>query len=540
MKKSDIEIPYVQNRGKRYRFFEILPGALTWTIIILPFIVSLYNPRIVVFILLMYLLLWFAKSMGLIVRNFQGLKVLHTHQKLKWSQMLKELETGKAGQPDRTIPAWHYKYVRKFQEEPDRMKPSDIYHAVIVATWNESREVLEPTIQYLLDSDFDMKKVIFVLAFEERGGEAVEKQAKQLMKDFEDKFYYAFAAKHPDGVPGEMVGKGSNITFAARKLEQFLEKRHIDPLNVIVTTLDADNRPHKQYLNALTYTYVVSPDPLHASYQPIPMYTNNIWDAPAPMRVIATGNSFWNVTLSMRPHMLRNFSSHAQSMAALIDTDYWSVRTIVEDGHQFWRTYFRYDGNHEVYPIYTPIYQDAVLARTYPKTLRMQFVQLRRWAWGCSDIAYVAEKGFFTPNKVPKIDMIFKFLRLLEGHVSWSTAPLILAFAGYIPLLLNPDDYASNQLPFIASRVQTVALVGVFVTMFLSMRILPPKPARYKRHRTLFMIVQWVFLPVTSILYNSLAALNAQTRLMFKRYLGKFDITEKTVITDSKQKVTDA
>jgi hypothetical protein len=96
------------------------------------------------------------------------------------------------------------------------------------------------------------------------------------------------------------------------------------------------------------------------SYQPLPIYTNNIWDAPAPMRVIATGNSFWNIVLGLRPHMLRNFSSHAQSMAALIDTDFWSVRTIVEDGHQFWRTYFRFDGRHEVYPIFTPIFQDAV------------------------------------------------------------------------------------------------------------------------------------------------------------------------------------
>jgi hypothetical protein len=129
---------------------------------------------------------------------------------------------------------------------------------------------------------------------------------------------------------------------------------------------------------------------------------NNIWDAPAPMRVIATGNSFWNIILSMRPHMLRNFSSHAQPMEALIDTDFWSVRTIVEDGHQYWRTFFRYDGKHDVYPIYVPIYQDAVLTENYKKTLKAQFIQVRRWAWGASDIAYVAYLGFFRKNRIPK------------------------------------------------------------------------------------------------------------------------------------------
>src|SRR5690606_6077695 len=200
----------------------------------------------------------------------------------------------------------------------------------------------------------------------------------------------------------------------------------------------------------------------------------------SPMRVIATGNSFWNIILSLRPHMLRNFSSHAQSLQTLIDTDYWSVRTIVEDGHQFWRTYFRYDGQHDVYPLYLPIYQDAVLAETLPKTLKMQFIQLRRWAWGASDIAYVADKGFFSKNKVPKWDLFTKFVRLLDGHVNWASAPLILALAAFIPSQVNPDNFAAATLPLIASRIQTIALGGIFITLFLSLKTLPPKPARYK------------------------------------------------------------
>src|SRR6266403_2606456 len=116
---------------------------------------------------------------------------------------------------------------------------------------------------------------------------------------------------------------------------------------------------------ALTYTYCSTEEPKYASYQPVTMYLNNIWDAPAPMRVIATGNSFWNVTLAVRPHMLRKFSAHAQPMAALIDTDFWSVRTIVEDGHQYWRTWFRYDSKYDVYPIFVPISQKAVLTDNY-------------------------------------------------------------------------------------------------------------------------------------------------------------------------------
>jgi len=216
-------------------------------------------------------------------------------------------------------------------------------------------------------------------------------------------------------------------------------------------------------------------------------------------------------------------------MQALIDMDYWSVRTIVEDGHQFWRSYFKFDGDYEVYPIYVPIYQDAVLSEGYMKTIKAQFIQLRRWAYGASDIAYVADKAFYTPNKISRLDRMFKFLRLLEGHISWATSPLILAFAAFIPVFFNAESYTANQLPIIASRIQTLALAGIMVTFFLSFKTLPPKPARYKRHRSLLMMVQWVLLPLTTIGYNSLAALTAQTRLIMGRYLEKFDLTEKAV-----------
>ena len=95
------------------------------------------------------------------------------------------------------------------------------------------------------------------------------------------------------------------------------------------------------------------------------------------MRIIATNNSFWLLMETMRPHRLRNFAAHAQSLRALLDTDFWSVSTPVEDGHQYWRSYFAFNGDHHVVPMYVPVYQDAVLAETYPKTFVAQYKQLR-------------------------------------------------------------------------------------------------------------------------------------------------------------------
>jgi cellulose synthase/poly-beta-1,6-N-acetylglucosamine synthase-like glycosyltransferase len=526
---TDIEIPYEKDRRGWYRFFEILPGALSYLILLLPLILSFISVTAAAVFILAYILIYFTRSIAVDIRALAGYRTMREHEKLDWPALVAEIEAGKVDDPTAQRPKWHYNNLLRLSVKPSIVKPSELIQVIIVATYNENREVVEPTIQSILDSDYDMKKVILILAYEERGGERVAQQSEELIKKHGAHFMYAAAIKHPDGISGELKAKGANATYAARELQKYLEREHIDPMRVVVTTLDADNRPDKKYLSALTYIFCVSPDPLRASYQPLPMYTNNIWDAPAPMRVIATGNNFFYIVLTQRPHLERNFSAHAQSMKALIEMDFWSVRTIVEDGHQFWRSYFHFDGDYRVYPMYVPIYQDAVLANGYVKTLKAQFIQLRRWTYGASDIAYIATQGFLRSNKVPRFDLAAKFLRTLEGHVTWATGSLLLLFAAFVPALLAPQSYAANELPLIISRIQTIGLIGLSASLFVSLKTLPPRPLRYKRHRSLFMLVQWIYLPVTTICYGSVAALYSQTRLMFGKYLG-WVVTEKAVI----------
>lgn len=540
---TDIEIPYKEDRDRRYRFLEALPGLLSWSMLLLPLVLSIINVTLASVFILSYLLIFFVRSIGVNLRAFQGYNMMSKHRRMPWADMLDELKAGEILHHQARRPQWHYENVAKMQAGDSVFKPQDVVHVIMIATYNESREVLEPTIQSVVASHFDMKKVILVLAYEERGGDQVDVQARELVAQYSSTFMYAWAIKHPKDLPGELRGKGGNITYAGRKLQQHLEEAQIDPLHVMVTTLDADNRPDPNYLPALTYVYSLVPDPARVSIQPISMYTNNIWDAPAPMRVIATGNTFFNIVLSLRPHMLRNFSAHAQSMASLIETDFWSVRTIVEDGHQFWRSYFRFDGQYRVIPLYVPIYQDAVLADGYLKTFKAQFIQLRRWTWGASDIAFVITKGWLGKNKVPRWDLLTKTSRLIEGHVTWAVGPIISLTAGFIPSIMVAnnltltefpyEEAASINLPLLISRIQTVALIGLSASLFICFKTLPPKPARYRRHRSLFMVLQWVYLPVTTIVFNSFAALNSQTRLMFGRYLEKFDVTEKAVKTES-------
>lgn len=546
-----LEIP-VGKRTFKYRFFEMLPGSLSWFILILPAILTFIDStsRLAAIFILFFMMSWFYRSVGIAFRTLQGYYRMQASDRTPWQKWLDHLEkpeeainiiTSKSREKLSKREKVHLENLRAYAADGDLhdLKPSQIQHLMIIPMWKEVYEVLVPTIKSLLDSHYDMKQVILIIAYEKRGGAEPKATAKRLVKEFGSNFKYATTIEHPEDLPNEIIGKGGNVTWAASEFLPYFAKNKIAHKNVIVTTLDADNRLHPGYFAHLTYSYILTKDRKHHSYQPLALYTNNIWDVPAAMRVLAVGNSFFTITQSVRPHLLRNFSSHAQSLDALVETGFWSTRTIVEDGHQFWRSYFRFKGNHQVVPIYSPTYQDAVLSDTYRQTLRAQFTQVRRWAYGASDIAYIANLGFRSKKNrlVPLANFVPKFFRLLDTHVSWATAALLLMLAARIPLLIGPQANKSiiaHQLPIIASYAQTIALTGLFISIFFSMKLLPPRPARYKRHRNFLMLLQWVLLPFTSILYGSLAGLNSQTRLLFGKYLDKFDLTHKAIKPASK------
>lgn len=538
MNIQDIQIPKHSEKGFIYRSFEILPGFLSWFTIALPFILSFISPLIAAYAITLYLLIWFVRSMAMTARTLQAYRMMKLHQKLDWQRLIDDYADPEGALSNKTWGVstykWHAANLRTYIEHhsDDTLSQENLYHAIVIPFHREGRDTLQPSLEALAMAHYDMKKVIVVLTAEERGGPEPALLAHELAKEFEPTFMHIIATVHPADLPDEQKGKGPNANWGMRQLQKYVEQKNIPLSHVLVTSLDCDHRVDPEYLHALTYFYLVCPDRKYTSFQPIAMFTNNIWDVPAPMRVIATGNSFWNMIVSQRQHVLRNFASHAQPLDAMVDVDFYTTRSIVEDGHQYWRTYFRFEGRHDVFPLMTPIYQDAVLAGSLKKTILEQFKQLRRWAYGASDIPYVAYTGFFKKNSVPKKDLFFKLLRLIEGHVSWATSALILLFGALIPVYINPrakETIIANQLPEIASLIQRVALVGIFITLFLSLKLLPQKPERYGRWRYIPMALQWLLMPITSIIFASTAALNSQTRLMIGKYLDVFDATVKHV-----------
>jgi hypothetical protein len=544
----DLEIPN-RPRSFKYRFFEILPAAISWGMIITLLLLSFFNPLLASIFLMLVIVGLFVRAVGIAFHTITGFNVVKKSMRVNWNKRFLELGTAEESFDayQKSMPKKQFDIIKHVNNlrliadaEPGHFPlPSDVWHWVIIATYDETIETLRPTLEAIKDSTFDKKQMVVAIAYEERGGEAIEKTVKILEKEFGKDFAKFFLIKHPDGMPDEIVGKGGNITYAGQWLYEKAHEIGLPTKHAIVTTVDADNHVDKSYFSAVAYEYLVRDERKHLSYQPVSMFMNNIWDAPAMMRVVAVGNSFWNVISTMRPHVLRNFASHSQPLSALVEMNFWSKRTIVEDGHQFWRSYFHFNGNYGVIPIRIPIYQDAVLSDTWWATMKAQFIQVRRWDYGASDVAYVAGHLFTRKRNVPFFDCFAKFFRLLEGHTSLAYSALIVTFGGWLPLLINPDSRHSviaHQLPPTISIIQTIAMIGIFITIITSIRMLPPRPKSYGRFRTIMMVAQWVLMPAVTIIYSSTAAFYSQTRLALALYMEKFDVTKKVVKNSGQEK----
>ena len=501
----------MNNTWKYKRLFEILPATFSWTIILAPIILAILWPKYLAIIMLVYLSFWFVRTFIMSFFLIKGYINFKKDMKKNWLGMVKGLSS------------------------KDR---NELFHAIIVPTYKEDIKILESSVKSVIDSDYPMDKVIYVLATEERDKENADKNTNFLISKYKKHLYDYMAFMHPKDTPGEIIGKGPNITFSGRKLLSYIEKQGIDPKKVIVTNMDADNVMDKKYMSCLTFKYLTDPDPIHKTFQPLPMYFNNIWDVPSAMRLIAMGSSFWQMIVAMRPTRLRNFSAHAQSLETLKRVDFWSTDSVVEDGHQYWRSYFGLNGRHAVVSMFTPIYMDAVLAGDLWTTIKEQYLQKRRWSWGVSDIPYVMEHTL-KDKVIPWYDRWINALLLWESHISWATLSIVLATSSWMPFVLNPDfgsTVTAYHFPIVYSRLLGIAWIGMITTIIISTLLVPPRGDKKPKGRIFFdWILTPILLPITNIALSSFPALMSHTHLALGKYL-EFRVTVKSTTRSNTEK----
>lgn len=509
-----------------YRALEIFPGAFSWATLGAMIYFSWAKPVWIALFIIVFDVYWLIKVSYLSAHLVATYRRLKKHLGINWRE---KLESG--------VATWSSDLQVAISGKNRRLKPAtpswrDIYHLIILPMYKEPPEVLKSTLEALVTSDYPKDKILVVLATEERAGDAVQETAEQIKKQYGDKFYHLLITRHPKNIVGEMAGKGSNVTWAAKQIKcKFIDSQGIPQEFIIVSVFDADTCVHPQYFGCLTYHFLTSENPTKKSYQPIPMYHNNLWDAPAPFRVIATSNTFWQMMEQQRSERLVTFSSHSMSFKTACDVGFWQTNIVSEDSRIFWQCLLHYSGDYKVQPLHFPVSMDTCLATSFWKTLKNQYKQLRRWAWGAAENLPYTIFGFLKDKKIPLKKRIYQTFNIIEGNHSWATNALIICFFGWLPLLLGGERFnvtvLAYSLPKIVQILASFALIGLVISMVISTLLLPPKPKKYKSRRKITMVLQWLLVPPLTIFFGSFPALEAQTRLMLGKYMG-FWVTEKT------------
>lgn len=488
-----------------YRFFEMLPGILVWGVLFLVVFLSWKKPIWAAVFIILFVLYQLFKIIYFSFHLHAGYKKMREYEKINWLAKLKSLNPPAGG--------W-----------------KDIYHLIIFPMYREPLEIIRESFLALEKSDYPKQNLIVVLSCEKRAAQHCQKIVKEIEKEFDKKFFRLLITWHPDNLPGEIPGHGSNDAWAAKQAKEKI----IDPLkipyeNIVVSSFDADTFVFPKYFSCLTWHYLTSEKPTRTSFQPIPLYINNIWQVPLFSQVFSFTSTFWHTINQERPDKLISFSSHSLSFKALFDVGFKQTNVISDDSRIFWQCFFKYDGDYRVQPLYYPVSMDANVSKNIFKTAVNIYKQQRRWAWGVGEIPYFLF-GFLKNKKIPLGKKFSLGFEIIEGHFSWAIAPILIFLLGWLPLFLGGPEFAqtiiAHNLPRITSRILTISMLGLIFSAYLGLLCLPLKPLKYGKWKYLVFAFGWLLIPIMMIFFSAIPALDAQTRWLLGKYMG-FWPTEK-------------
>lgn len=489
------------------RLAEFFPATIIFATFAVAIILSLVKPIWAVYFVIVFSVYWIVRLFYMLIWLLMSWYKYRRDIKVNWFAELKKLPKN---------------YL-------------DYYHVITLPTYKEPYEVIERTFEELLKSEYPTNKIIIVLGGEEGDKENFLQISEKIRDKYALHFFHFIITVHPRSAD-ELPGKGSNVNYMEKFLKEFVDSKQLPYENVIVSCFDIETLPHPQYFACLTYKYLTHPNPTHASYQPLVLYNNNVWESNPIIRVVACATTFWLLTDMSRSERLLTFSSHAMPFKMIMDVGGHEKTIVSEDSRICLQAIVKYDGDYEVVPMFVTVSMDTVYIGKFWQSIGNQYKQMRRWAWGVEHFPWMWD-NFFGEHANKRIPLI-KRLRYLwiqaEGMYSWATAPLLILIIGRLPLILaSGGDKATafvQNAPITLERLMTVGMFGLILNAVMYTFVLPERPRDKSLFNYLIMVAQWVIFPFTMIIFGSIPAIEAQIRLLLGgKYRLGFWVTEKKI-----------
>lgn len=490
----------IKNEKGILRALEILPGLVSWNLILFPYWGIFVVPTVVAYFILMFNIYWFYQSLQL------AISATVAHLRIQAAKV--------------------YDWMGDVKDFPDWEK---LIQVIIIPVYKEPIYIIERTLNSLATQEFPTKQLVVVLAME--GKEPIQdrnERRKYLESKFKGVFKELFTTTH-ELVMGEVSGKASNERFAAIWIKKnYIDAKKFDINYVTVTSCDADHKFHHKHFANLAYKFLDNPDRFRRFWQPAVMFYNNIWEIPAITRVPNTLMSIWNLSLLPRRDRLINAQNYSLSFKLLDDVDYWDADKIPEDWGIFFKAFYKKRGGIEVEPIYLPLLADAAQSSSLWKTLVNQYEQIKRWAWGASDDPWIIRDYFLTQG-IPFWDKTMRLIYVLWSHFSWPVNWFLITLGLTVPTLFNPAfgrTALGYTVPRLSSFVLTVSLIFLVIMIIIDNMHKPERPKSFPLWRRLLTPLEFVLMPVAGFFFSALPGIDAHTRLMLGKYI-EYRVTEK-------------
>jgi len=492
---------YILSHEKKVlRAFEILPGFFSWNMILLPYWGIFVFPNFIAYFILLFNIYWFYQSFLVAITSVISHLKIQAAINYDWMADLKTFKDFK-----------------------------DVNHLIIIPTFKEPLHILERTINSLIGQAFPTKQIAVILAMEEKElPEDRNSKFEILNSKFGNNFKHFLRTVHKLKT-GEVTGKASNERYAAVWFNKnFIKTSQYDINYLTVTSCDADHKYHPNHFANLAFKFLDNPKRYRMFWQPAVMFYNNIWEIPAITRVPNTLGSIWNLSQLPRKDRLINAQNYSLSFKLLDEVDYWDADKIPEDWGIFFKAYYKVGGGLEVEPIYLPLHADAAQSSSFWKTLKNQYEQYRRWAWGASDDSWII-KNYLIDTKIPFWDKTTRLGFVLWAHFMWPVNWFLITIGLTLPTLLNPAFGRTTlgfMVPKLSSYILTASLVFLLSLIFIDNIYKPKRPASISVWRSILFPFEFILMPIAGLFFNALPGLDAHTRLMLGKYI-QYKVTEK-------------
>ncbi|HLQ16164.1 MAG TPA: glycosyltransferase family 2 protein [Candidatus Eisenbacteria bacterium] len=488
------------------RLFEAAPGIVTWVLLLAPAWISIVfstpGALAVAAAVLVFDIYWVGRAITLVTGVYGTMWRMRADMRKDWLALCREEQ--KTGAHD----------------------PLQYYHLCVIPTYTEPYHVLERTVQAIVDANYPPELKMIGIITRETDKPGWENVAL-LKEKFGGQLGGFYHIKDPLE-PGIVIGKSAAMNWGGRWMVRVLTEEGYKLDHVLITDLDSDYKIHPEYFGWISLNHARTALRDYVIWQPVPLFHNNIWQVPMAVRIMSASTSQWQMFLHSRPHRLVAFSSYTCSLEFVRRVGYWDKDVIPEDSRFYWKAFFTFGKRFSVKSVYLPIYGDSPLARDYAATHMNQYNQIKRWAWGITDVPYVLARLFKHPE-IPLVLRMRRFMNLAFNHLNWIFLPMLLMFGASAPLWVSVDwsltDLGQTLWSYSGILLGTTLSTVIFF-LYFEIRMLPPKPANWPLWKQGVVYLQYFAYPVVGLVMSVLPALEAHTRLLFGRYL-EYRVTEK-------------